>query len=344
MGKAALTLHGVTITAEGAVMRDTDAPLTLSQAIDLYIAAQRRVVSPSTVRVYGNMRLHMLKHFGDDTLLTDLDYAQMMAWRDSLFEAAPYEDHPNRPTRLNKRLSTASINRLIGTASSMFNWFVEARLLTANPLRGVRRPKAGDLAPKALSDVDYERMLSAARIYRGIDYQMADAYTSRATAVLWFLNDTGCRAGGLVSASLDTLVVFDDGAAVDVVEKYRGGGKQRTCYLSEVGAIALLEWLDNRPPCKHRRIFCALGAGATGRPMTPYTVNRLVDRIAKRANVTGYSNPHAFRHRAARRWIMNGASLTEVAQMLGHSDVGVTHKHYARFTHDELRKKHREVN
>jgi len=51
----------------------------------------------------------------------------------------------------------------------------------------------------------------------------------------------------------------------------------------------------------------------------------------------GKVSPHLFRHSAAVHMAEDGRSMEEIAQFLGHSDVNVTRKVYARFSPDYLR-------
>lgn len=57
----------------------------------------------------------------------------------------------------------------------------------------------------------------------------------------------------------------------------------------------------------------------------------------KRAKLPG-TVPHDLRHSAAVWMAEAGISMDEIAQLLGHSDPGVTFKVYARFPPNYLRK------
>ena len=64
------------------------------------------------------------------------------------------------------------------------------------------------------------------------------------------------------------------------------------------------------------------------------------ERLAMCAKVKSRSNPHAFRHGFARGAVENGVDLSKVSQLLGHRDVSVTVKFYARWADDELERAH----
>jgi hypothetical protein len=57
----------------------------------------------------------------------------------------------------------------------------------------------------------------------------------------------------------------------------------------------------------------------------------------KRAKV-GHVHPHLLRHSAGVHLAESGTPMEEIAQFLGHSDINVTRRIYARFSPDYLRK------
>jgi integrase/recombinase XerD len=65
--------------------------------------------------------------------------------------------------------------------------------------------------------------------------------------------------------------------------------------------------------------------------------------MSYKAQITGRHNPHAFRHGFARGALQNGADISTVAQLLGHSDVSITVRFYARWSDEELKAKHAAV-
>jgi site-specific recombinase XerD len=94
-------------------------------------------------------------------------------------------------------------------------------------------------------------------------------------------------------------------------------------------ANALRSWLDVRD-LPGRSVF---GLKASG-------VYQVLERTARRGGVRGRWNPHAFRHGFARGLLDNGADLATVSQLMGHSDVSITVRFYARWSDEELHRKH----
>jgi site-specific recombinase XerD len=148
-------------------------------------------------------------------------------------------------------------------------------------------------------------------------------------ALLLFLADTGCRVGGLVGLCLADVDL--GGRSALVTEK---GGKSRYVFFGEQTRAALGAWFSVRPAGMDR-VF----VGQRG-PLTVFGVNQILSKLKRRAGVSGHVNPHAFRHGFAKRYLVNGGDLASLADLMGHTDVGVTKASYAVFLTDELQRKH----
>jgi len=198
----------------------------------------------------------------------------------------------------------------------LFNWCVQRGLLRTSPAAQLRKPPLPDNPPKALTRADLVRMLNAS------------CCNPRDHAIICVLADTGCRVGGLVGLRIGDLEL-ERGRAV-VYEKGLGGQrKSRTVHMVRRSANALQSWLDVRD-LPGRSVFGLKAAG----------VYQMLERTAKRGGVRGRWNPHAFRHGFARGLLNNGADLATVSQLMGHSDVSITVRFYARWSDEELHRKH----
>ena len=341
-----MRLHGIHYDQRSKTIMVHNSALTIGQAVEVYTEAQRPIVTPATLRTYDNAARYLIRHFGECKPMRDITQLDMVQWRNSLFKAERFEGHPNANASGSSGgpLSVHTIRRIIGTAAGIFNWMVRLEVIERSPLEGVSRPKAPQMEPKAISDIDIERLITAAGRYHGTREELRPLYERRNTAIVYWLASTGCRVGGLVGAKIAQLHFDDDGATAQVVEKFRGGGKQRTVYLDDLAAIALEEWLEIRPKTHHDKIFATVEGEQRGEPMTTHAVRLMLNRLAKRAGITGKFNPHSFRHAAARRLLQNGASLDQTADILGHTDIRVTRKHYAIWTQNELRDAHKRFN
>lgn len=332
LGLAAAARLVASITPDTATLRDV---------LRIYFAAQDDALAPATLKIYRNAAKHLTDYFGADCLVIEITPQRAQSWRAHLLKIPRFKTHPNIDESP-RRLSLHTVRRLVGSAKTLFRWLHDNGVITENPFAKLQRPHVPPNPPKAVSREDFAKLLNAARTYDGTRRNMADAIAARNVSMLLFLASSGCRVGGMCSASLDTLRIDDSHSEVMVTEKHRGGGKTRAAYLGETATLALLEWLDHRPAADHSKIFVMLDGRNVGAPIHPHAVRQVLNRLGKRAGVER-CNPHAFRHAAAREWLQNGADLSVVSQMLGHSDIHVTARHYARWKPSELSDRHRDI-
>jgi site-specific recombinase XerD len=136
----------------------------------------------------------------------------------------------------------------------------------------------------------------------------------------------------VISLTLDRVDL--DARLVEVIEK---GDKSRVIPISEVTAEALREWLAARPDRPgNPYVFLSYQGGQ----LTKYGLYQAVKRIAERAGVVGRSNPHAFRHFFGHKWMETGGGISQLSDMLGHSQIHVTKQFYLRFDIEAIRREH----
>ncbi len=207
-----------------------------------------------------------------------------------------------------------------------FNWSINEYGLnpTVNPMTRIKKPATGAHAPKAMDFDDYRRLLSVCA-----DTKMG----RRDLAILLFLADTGCRAGGLVGLT-DGNLDLDERRAM-LREK---GDKARYAYFLHITARAIRYWFQVRPP-KATTVFCALNSRYYGQQLTVQGLHRIMKRLSVQAGIAGRFNPHSLRHLFAMQNLENGNDIVTVSQLLGHSDLKTT-EHYLRFTDRQRAQRH----
>lgn len=204
---------------------------------------------------------------------------------------------------------TRALHRFFAWASNEYTM--------SNPMCPIKYPRAPQPQPRAASMEDIQAM-----------FQVAE--NTRDRAILAFLLDTGCRAGGLCKLRPIDLDIREKRALV--TEK---GDKTRAVIFTEFTAQYLWDWITERYSVE--TLFYNL---ETLQPLTPSGLYQLLRRLARRAKVQGRFNPHSLRHTFAREYIIAGGDLATLSRLLGHRDVSTTVNHYAIFTDREIREKH----
>jgi len=297
--------------------------MNLNKAITEFILdAEAAGLSPATIRWY-RQRLTRLQKFLEGQGISDTTQVSSNHLRAFIAglraQTVRWSDHPfHHPSP--SGLSPHTIHGYVRVIRRFFRWLVEEGIIEENPAKRLRLPRLPDEPPKAVTPGDLRRLLETARS------------DPRDYAVLCFIADTGCRVGGLVGLTLNDLDL--EGRRAVVREK---GRKTRIVFFGDHTRDALRRWLEARPKVKTNAVFVTKTGG---QPLTTSGVAQILKRLAKRAGVTGRCNPHAFRHAFAREALKRGASLADVAQLLGHTDVTVTARFYARWADEELKERH----
>lgn len=306
--------------------------LTLHAAVAAFLASRdREGLSPRTVQTYRSILEAFEAAWPEETLLDEVsataiqDYVDRLRSRQSRYRSAPQRlEEPGE-------LSVETVRSHIRQLKAFWAWCVAYYDLEerANPMRKIRLPRAPQREPKGMDRDDLRRL---------IDSTGPDRAGLRDRAILYFLADTGVRAGGLVALRVEDLFL-DRRRAIIRREKDR---KMRTVPFSANTADVLRRWLEVRPP-EAATVFCSLGPRGgpfEGDPMTPAGLYQVMKRLARRAGIKGRFNPHSLRHAFARDALRNGAGLATVSQIMGHSSITVTADVYGRFAPDELSEQH----
>ncbi|MFH1047831.1 MAG: site-specific tyrosine recombinase/integron integrase [Patescibacteria group bacterium] len=159
----------------------------------------------------------------------------------------------------------------------------------------------------------------------------------RDKAILELLFSTGLRVSELASLTKDMISLKRDEFTV------RGkGDKPRVVFMSNQARFCIKEYLDRRHDVEpfvfinHDR---AAEERQSERALTPRSVQRIVERYARKAGITKRITPHVIRHTFATDLLRNGADIRSVQEMLGHSSITTTQV-YTHVTNQHLHEIH----
>lgn len=157
----------------------------------------------------------------------------------------------------------------------------------------------------------------------------------RDKAILELLFSTGLRVSELASLKIENVNLKRDEFTV------KGkGSKHRVVFLSDAAKRGIKSYLDRRRDVseflfvRHDR---AKKNSATTSPLTPRSIQRIVDRYAREAGITKEVTPHTLRHTFATDLLRNGADIRSVQSLLGHESITTTQV-YTHITDKELKR------
>ncbi|HSA91207.1 MAG TPA: tyrosine recombinase XerC [Burkholderiales bacterium] len=190
-----------------------------------------------------------------------------------------------------------------------FRWLARHRGLRANPVLGIRAPRAARPLPKALSVEAAQRLLQSEGESSPLMIQDA--------AMFELLYSSGLRVGELVALDLGDA---PEKGEVTVTGK---GSKTRTVPVGAKAREALKRWLSLRGGIA-RPDEKALFVGGRGRRISPSRVWRRLTRWARRRGLAEHVHPHMLRHSFASHLLQSSQDLRAVQEMLGHASISTT--------------------
>jgi len=249
--------------------------------------------------------------------LTCKNYSRDIALLESLAENADLKTISTQQVRrfianLHSRgLSSKSIARALSAWRGFYDYLVQHKGYTQNPVIGMRAPKSAKTLPQALS-VD--------QAVKFVDIKGDGMLEVRDHAILELFYSSGLRLAELVN--LDTgMLDFSEGT-ITVTGK---GNKTRIVPLGSHAANALQVWLRQRATIKiNDKNLNAVFVTQQGRRITPRAVQYRVKTWAIKQGINTDMHPHLLRHSFATHVLQSSQDLRAVQEMLGHANISTT--------------------
>ena len=168
--------------------------------------------------------------------------------------------------------------------------------------------------------------------------KMGGLIALRDRAILELLFSTGLRVSELANLKIDSINLKRDEFTI------RGKGeKNRLVFLSSTAKEAIREYIKQRRDTSpflfvsHDR--AKKDRGSTN-PITPRSIQRMVENCALEPGNTKHITPHTLRHTFATDLLLNGADIRSVQSMLGHSSITTT-QIYTHITNNQMKDVHK---
>ena len=233
------------------------------------------------------------------------------------------------------------IMRKISSLKSFYNYFFRTEKLTTNPAALVRLPKLHDKEIIRLDVDEVALLLDAVEQGEGLTEKQKTFHKRtrlRDLALLTLLLGTGIRVSECVGLDIND-VDFKNGG----IHIHRKGGKEVTVYFGSEVENALQDYLDERfgiipEEGSEQALFLSIQR----KRMNVRSVENLVKKYAHIVTPLNKITPHKLRRTSGTNLYRETGDIYLVADVLGHSDVNTTKKHYAALE-DERRRSARNV-
>lgn len=234
--------------------------------------------------------------------------------------------------------------RKICSLRSFFKYYFKKDKLSSNVCAKVDLPKLHEKPIIRLDSEEVDAILTEAEhgdnlTARQKGYQQK--YSKRDTAILTLFLGTGIRVSELIGLNREDFDFENNSFTVT-----RKGGNKSILYFSDEVRNALLAYLDwlydqiqsNTPFGKKAKLTNAMFLSNNGTRYCVRSVENLVKKYSKIVTPLKNITPHKLRSTFGTALYHQTQDIYVVADVLGHSDVNTTKKHYAQMS-EEIRKK-----
>lgn len=267
----------------------------------------------------------------------DLQRLQALADKDNVALTAVQAHHMRR--WMAQMHSSGRTPRGIALITSgwrgFYAWLGREGLVSANPLAGMRAPKAAKPLPKALNVDDAVQLASHHNDEQDPWLQARDI------AMVELLYSSGLRVAELTGLDVQASNSARGWIDMDSVEAHvlGKGSKRRSVPVGEKAISALREWLQIRASQlpEHAQSQTALFVGIRGTRLTSQAIWQRLRARGVQAGISTPVHPHMLRHSFASHVLQSSGDLRAVQEMLGHANIGTT-QIYTRLDYQHLAK------
>ncbi|MBR6364967.1 MAG: tyrosine-type recombinase/integrase [Lachnospiraceae bacterium] len=228
------------------------------------------------------------------------------------------------------------IKRKIASIKSFYKYFYHMEMIKTNPAELIEMPKLTEKTIIRLDPDEVAMLLDTIEGGEELTEKQQEYHKKTVTrdlALITLLLGTGIRVSECVGLNMKD-VDFKNGC-ISIVRK---GGKEANVYFGDEvdNALAMyMEQRENMIPCTghEEALFLSLQM----KRMSVRSVENLVKKYASIVNPIKPITPHKLRSTYGTNLYRETGDIYLVADVLGHSDVNTTRKHYAATDEDQRR-------
>jgi integrase/recombinase XerC len=221
-------------------------------------------------------------------------------------------------------LSSASVNRKLSALQSFFKYLIRRGIIAKHPFAFLSGPKKAKSLPYFVKEKEMEMILD--------DENFSEDFEGiRDKLIVEMLYETGIRCSELVG--IKDVDVDMDAMLLKVTGKRN---KQRLIPFAERLKEMIIYYnnVKKREVATESRSFFVR---KDGRPVSPAIVYYIVKKKLSDIPTLSKRSPHVLRHTFATSMLNDGATLSAVRNLLGHSSLAPTSV-YTHVTFEELKK------
>lgn len=208
--------------------------------------------------------------------------------------------------------ASSTVSRRLAALRSFYSYAVDSGVDMKNPMLNLETPHVSRKTPEALTFDEVELLLSQPKC--------SDAKGYRDKAMLELLYATGIKVSELINLTVDD---------VNLKQGYincRTASHERDVPVGHMAIAAVSNYIEYaRPNLVPDKNVKFLFLNCNGTRLSRQGFWKILKQYRKSAGIEKDITPYTLRHSFAIHLLENGADIKAISQMLGHTDVSVTH-------------------
>lgn len=206
-----------------------------------------------------------------------------------------------------------TISRTIASMKAFFEYLFENGIVDTNPASNLKSPKIEKKVPEILTIDEIDQLLKAPS--KKTPKELRDK------AMLELMYATGLRVSELISLNVNDInwqtneIHCASRKSDRVIPFGTEARKALHSYLKNGRPILIADSIDD---------IDSLFTNCSGQPMSRQGFWKLIKHYSDKAGIEKEITPHTLRHSFAAHLVENGADISSVKDMLGHSDISTT--------------------
>ena len=258
-----------------------------------------RNLSYNSTESYVQDTLKLINFFSDQNLNKKISNINNSDIREFIFQQS-------------KLIKPSSQSRLISSLKNFFDYLIVEKIITTNPVDSIEYPKIATKIPETLSTNEIDQL------------KKSKNNSLRNCAILEVLYSCGLRVSELINIKISD--IFFDEFLIKILGK---GNKERFVPMSKMVKNMIKDYIKierfNIVSKKGNEDILFLNN--RGKKLSRVMIFTILNIAKKGLGIKKKISPHVLRHSFATHLIENGADISSIQHMLGHTNITTTERY-----------------